>query len=214
MYSVPVAGAWWHAVDAPLDRGVSRRCWWDARRLDFGDRADSEFCRKAVAKLDLPTRLMVFVFQPPRCEHEGTTTANPAAAQRTDYLTATCFEHHRRIPRSAVVVRGPWFQLALATMRLRRGGLAFAGRSDPRANCADFACRTDAVTACETCGCRLERWENWHVALRRLTFEVTGARRQDALARLAKMYRVPPTGPRWLAVARPVDRGVMPHGVS
>ena len=45
-------------------------------------------------------------------------------------------------------------------------------------------------------------------ALGRLTFEVTDARRQDALARLAKMYSVPPTGPRWPAVARPVDRVV------
>ena len=36
--------------------------------------------------------------------------------------------------------------------------------------------------------------------------EVTGALRQDGLARLAKMYRVPPTGPSWPAVASPVDR--------
>jgi hypothetical protein len=49
--------------------------------------------------------------------------------------------------------------------------------------------------------------------VRGLTFEVTGVRRQDALARLAKMHRVPPTGPRWLAVARPVDQGVRPHSV-
>ena len=26
MYSVPVAGAWWHAVGAPLERGVRRQC--------------------------------------------------------------------------------------------------------------------------------------------------------------------------------------------
>ena len=45
----------------------------------------------------------------------------------------------------------------------------------------------------------------------RLTFELTGARRQDALARLVKMYLVPPTGPRWPAVARPVERGVRQH---
>ena len=44
-----------------------------------------------------------------------------------------------------------------------------------------------------------------------LTFELTGARRRDALARLAKMYSVPPTGPRWPAVARPVERGVRQH---
>jgi hypothetical protein len=46
-----------------------------------------------------------------------------------------------------------------------------------------------------------------------LTFELTGALRQDALARLARMYRVPPTGPRWPAVARPVERGVRPHSL-
>ena len=45
--------------------------------------------------------------------------------------------------------------------------------------------------------------------MRRLTFEVTGPLRQDDLARLAKMYRVPPTGPSWPAVAGPVDRRVM-----
>ena len=26
MYTVPVAGAWWHAVGAPLERGVRRQC--------------------------------------------------------------------------------------------------------------------------------------------------------------------------------------------
>ena len=47
-----------------------------------------------------------------------------------------------------------------------------------------------------------------------LTFELTGARRQDALARLAKMYRVPPTGPRRPAVARPVERVVRPRSIQ
>ena len=41
-----------------------------------------------------------------------------------------------------------------------------------------------------------------------LTFELTGPRRQDALARAEKMYRVPQLGPRWPAVAGPVERGV------
>ena len=50
--------------------------------------------------------------------------------------------------------------------------------------------------------------ERYRPELRRLTFELTGPQRQDALARLAKMYRVPPTGPRWPAVAGPVERGV------
>ena len=44
----------------------------------------------------------------------------------------------------------------------------------------------------------------------RLTFEVTGRRRQDALARTGKMYRVPRAGPRWPAVGAPVDRRVRP----
>ena len=43
------------------------------------------------------------------------------------------------------------------------------------------------------------------------TFEVTGPLRQDGLARLAKMYRVPPTGPSWPAVVGPVDRRVRPR---
>ena len=41
-----------------------------------------------------------------------------------------------------------------------------------------------------------------------LTFELTGPRRQDALARAERMYRVPQLGPRWPAVAGPVERGV------
>ena len=47
-----------------------------------------------------------------------------------------------------------------------------------------------------------------------LTFELTGPRRQDALARTEKMYRAPQSGPRWPAVAGPVERGVGPcwHG--
>ena len=52
---------------------------------------------------------------------------------------------------------------------------------------------------------------NKQVVSRGLTFELTGPRRQDALARLAKMYPVPPTGPRWPAVAGPVERGVRPR---
>ena len=44
--------------------------------------------------------------------------------------------------------------------------------------------------------------------LRRLTFELSGRQRQDAGARLAKMYRVPPTGPWWPAVGAPLERGV------
>ena len=45
-------------------------------------------------------------------------------------------------------------------------------------------------------------------SMRCLTFELTGARRQDALARTERMYRVPQSGPRGPAVARPVERGV------
>jgi hypothetical protein len=41
-----------------------------------------------------------------------------------------------------------------------------------------------------------------------LTFELSGRQRQDARARLAKMYRVPPTGPWWPAVGAPLERGV------
>jgi hypothetical protein len=41
--------------------------------------------------------------------------------------------------------------------------------------------------------------------------ELTGARRRDALARLQTMYRVPAAGPRWPAVARPVERVVRLH---
>ena len=38
-----------------------------------------------------------------------------------------------------------------------------------------------------------------------LTFELTGATRQAAQGRLAKMYSVPPSGPAWTAVACPVE---------
>ena len=44
--------------------------------------------------------------------------------------------------------------------------------------------------------------------MRRLTFEVSGPQRHDARARLAKMYRVRPTGPWWHAAVGPLDRGV------
>jgi hypothetical protein len=44
-----------------------------------------------------------------------------------------------------------------------------------------------------------------------LTFELTGHQRDDASARLAKMYRVPPAGRWWHAVGAPVERGVRRH---
>ena len=42
--------------------------------------------------------------------------------------------------------------------------------------------------------------------LRGLTLELTGPLRQAILARAEKMYRVPQPGPRWPAVAGPVER--------
>jgi len=47
-----------------------------------------------------------------------------------------------------------------------------------------------------------------------LTFELSGRRRQDARARLAKMYRVPPDRAWWPAVGAPLERGVRPHSVT
>ena len=44
--------------------------------------------------------------------------------------------------------------------------------------------------------------------LRRLTFELSGRRRQDARPGLAKMYRVPPDRAWWPAVGAPLERGV------
>jgi hypothetical protein len=47
--------------------------------------------------------------------------------------------------------------------------------------------------------------------LRRLMFEISGRRRQDARPGLAKMYRVPPDRAWWPAVGAPLERGVRPH---
>ena len=48
-------------------------------------------------------------------------------------------------------------------------------------------------------------------ALRGLTFELSGRRRQDARPGLAKMYRVPPDRAWWPAVGAPFERGVRPR---
>ena len=45
----------------------------------------------------------------------------------------------------------------------------------------------------------------------RLTFELSGRRRQDARPGLAKMYCVPPDRAWWPAVGAPLERGVRPH---
>ena len=47
--------------------------------------------------------------------------------------------------------------------------------------------------------------------LRCLTFELSGRQRQDASARTAKMYRVPPAGRWWPAAGAPLERGVRPQ---
>ena len=52
-------------------------------------------------------------------------------------------------------------------------------------------------------------WSEW--CGRGLTFELRGRQRWDARARLAKMYRVPLTGPAWPAVGAPFERGVRPQ---
>ncbi len=51
------------------------------------------------------------------------------------------------------------------------------------------------------------RW--W--GLCRLTFELSGRRRQDARPGLVKMYRVPPDRAWWPAVGAPLERGVRQH---
>jgi hypothetical protein len=65
------------------------------------------------------------------------------------------------------------------------------------------ACSTRDL-ACESAG-------RHECGVRGLTFELTGPRRQDALARAERMYRVPQFGPRWPAVAGPVERVVRLH---
>ena len=47
-----------------------------------------------------------------------------------------------------------------------------------------------------------------------LTFELRRDQRQDARARLAKMYRVPPGGPWWPAVGPRLERGVRHHSAA
>jgi hypothetical protein len=47
--------------------------------------------------------------------------------------------------------------------------------------------------------------------LRRLTFELSERRRQDARPGLAKMYPVPPDRAWWPAVGAPLERGVRRH---
>jgi hypothetical protein len=54
-------------------------------------------------------------------------------------------------------------------------------------------------------------FERGNAATGRLTFELSGRRRQDASARTVKMYRVPPAGRWWPAVGAPLERGVRPH---
>ena len=44
-----------------------------------------------------------------------------------------------------------------------------------------------------------------------LTFELSWSQRHDAQARVAKMYRVPPTGPAWHAVGSQLEQGVRPR---
>ena len=50
------------------------------------------------------------------------------------------------------------------------------------------------------------------LGLRRLTFELSGRRRQDARPGLAKMYRVPPDRAWWPAVGAQLDRRVRRRG--
>ena len=56
---------------------------------------------------------------------------------------------------------------------------------------------------------RMVTRNNW--AFRGLTFELSRHQRCDARARVAKMYRVPPTGPAWHAVGSQLERKVRPR---
>ena len=48
------------------------------------------------------------------------------------------------------------------------------------------------------------------LGMRGLTFELSGRQRQDARARVAKMYCVPLAGPWWHAVGAPLEQVVRP----
>ena len=86
-------------------------------------------------------------------------------------------------------------QAARSALRLRRAGLVKRWQADRRAR----RYSRSAVM--------LERRY-----LRCLTFELTGPRRRDGLARAGRMYRVPQAGPSQPAVGGPVvQRGVRRH---
>jgi hypothetical protein len=64
----------------------------------------------------------------------------------------------------------------------------------------NLAIKRDAFLGAHAAGC-----------IRRLTFELSGRRRQDARPGAVKMYGVPPARAWWPAVGAPLERGVRPH---
>ena len=127
--------------------------------------------------------------------------------RRPDGLTEDSWYGRRRLPRFATEAkglgRGELVPRRLHELLLTKSQFPREGARGPGASWLF--------------GSRRRRWLCWHAthsALRGLTFELTGPRRRDGLARAGKMYRVPQAGPRQPAVGGPVvQRGVRPRSL-
>ncbi len=138
---------------------------------------------------------------------EGTAETDSACCRSVGLLGRTKSEPARRLPkRSSRKGRAVW---PACTARPKRDDLTEASAARVHGSGGQLVKRQREPSK-RASGTRAKRKQRCMLA-ERLTFELSWHQRWDARARLARMYRVPPTWPAWPAVGAQLERGVRPH---
>ncbi len=138
---------------------------------------------------------------------EGTALTPNELARSVSLLGRTKSEPARRLPKTRSR-RGRAVRPA-CTAQPKRDDLTEASAARVHGREGQLVTR-QLEPARRASGTRAKRKQRCMLAVR-LTFELSWHQRWDARARLARMYRVPPTWPAWPAVGAQLERGVRPQ---
>ena len=146
MYRVPPDRAWWPAVGARLERGVRRRSRFCSALTAQAHLGCLLLKLETAAGCELPTLLMVIVFEPPCDRREGATSAHPAAAQQTDILNVFRLVRHEARLLLAATDGAPQFASLPRRYQPERADRLCLPRVGGLAKDTAFDARTAAVT--------------------------------------------------------------------
>ena len=213
MCRAPAAWAWWHAVGAPLERRVRAHWWRTAVDCEFHafDSGGTEALRQEQSRYSASAEIAVALQGASRLASSSSRPGRGEDVCQLVGVSATVTTTKQSPPKAASWCI--WIGRLQAgpdrnpTFRGQRRPALRAGAAHRRAHAALADTMPSAVCAVDAAFAELADTALWCA----LTFELRGPQRQDALARTEKMYRLPQAGPRWPAVAGPLERVVRPR---